>query len=146
MVNLTKGPAIYAAYGFTLTIDGDGSLMAKGGENCAGIGGNPLSNCGNITISGGDITAECGPSSGFGTQSSAAGIGGGIGGSVESITITSSVIRVKAIKGSGTKGYCIGMAAQGFAGWVTIGGTSYGEGVDSNQDDKQTYIYIGKGY
>ena len=145
VVNLTKGPAIYAAYGFTLTIDGDGSLMAKGGENCAGIGGNPLSNCGNITISGGDITAECGPSSGFGTQNSAAGIGGGIGGSVESITITSSVIRVKAIKGSGSKGYCIGMGAFGYAGWVTIGGTSYGEGADSNQDDKQTYIYVGKG-
>ena len=148
-VNINKskvnGPAIYAVYGFTLTIDGDGSLMAKGGTNCAGIGGFPKSNCGNITISGGDITAECGPSSGFGTQSSAAGIGGGIGGSVESITITSSVIRVKAIKGSGTKGYCIGMAAQGFAGWVTIGGTSYGKGADSNQDDKQTYIYVGNG-
>ena len=145
VVNLTKGPAIYAAYGFTLTIDGDGSLMAKGGENCAGIGGNPLSNCGNITISGGDITAECGPSSGYGTQYSAAAIGGAYKGSFGYITITSSVIRVKAIKGSGSKGYCIGMGAFGYAGWVTIGGTSYGEGADSNQDDKQTYIYVGKG-
>ena len=145
VVNLTKGPAIYAAYGFTLTIDGDGSLMAKGGENCAGIGGVPLSNCGNITISGGDITAECGPSSGYGTQYSAAAIGGAYKGSFGYITITSSVIRVKAIKGSGSKGYCIGMGALGYAGWVTIGGTSYGEGADYNQDDKQTYIYVGKG-
>jgi hypothetical protein len=141
-----NGPAIHAAYGFTLTIKGDGSLMAKGGENCAGIGGYPISNCGNITISGGDITAECGPSSGYGARYSAAAIGGAYQGSFGNITITSSVIRVKAIKGSGSKGYCIGMGALGFAGWVTIGGTSYGEGADYNQDDKQTYIYIGKGY
>ena len=146
VVNLTKGTAIYAAHGFTLTIKGDGSLMAKGGTNCAGIGGNPISSCGNITISGGDITAECGPSSGYGAQYSAAAIGGAYQGSFGNITITSSVIRVKAIKGSGSRGYCIGKGAYGYAGGVTIGGTNYGEGVDSNQDDNQTYIYIGKGY
>lgn len=57
----------------TLTIDGTGSLNAKGGASAAGIGGGETSatvaSCSNIIINGGTITAEgidCGPGIGTG--------------------------------------------------------------------------------
>ena len=48
---------IFVPEGHTLTIRGNGSLDATGGTHSAGIGGGHYSPCGNITISGGNITA-----------------------------------------------------------------------------------------
>ena len=54
----------------TLTIQGDGTLVATGGDHASGIGGVSEKNGGNITIAGGTVTAT-------GGGNGAAGIGGG---------------------------------------------------------------------
>ena len=74
--NAVKGfsshyPGIYVPKGKTLTIEGDGSLEARGNTSAAGIGAGYEDNCGNIVISGGTVTAMGGEY--------AAGIGGGSG-------------------------------------------------------------------
>ena len=72
-------PAIQAGpSGTTLEIKGDGSLTATGGG--AGIGSGHVGTCGNITISGGNITATGG--------SDGAGIGSGLAGTCGNITIS----------------------------------------------------------
>lgn len=83
--NAVKGgwnsAGIFVPSGKTLTITGDGSLTATGNNNgCAGIGGNKETNCGNIVIDGGTITAV--------GYLYAAGIGGGYNASCGDITIT----------------------------------------------------------
>lgn len=90
--NILKSGDEYAGIkvedGSSLTISGDGSLTANGGEDGAGIGGNgdPLSsagNCGDITINGGVISATGGNSgAGIGGGGTVMGIGGGNGGNV----------------------------------------------------------------
>ena len=74
--------------GTSLTIDGDGLLLAMGGQDGAGIGsrGSRLS-AGSITIAGGYVYAYGGKE--------AAGIGGGGYGSVESILITGGYVYAK---------------------------------------------------
>ena len=79
---------IFVPSGKTLTITGDGSLTATGKTRSAGIGGNTLTDCGNIVIDGGTITAV--------GSTAAAGIGGGYKGSCGDITITGGVTRVSA--------------------------------------------------
>ena len=60
----SNSPAIQVAKhvgegeGFTLTIQGDGSLTATGGSGAAGIGSGENGSCGNITINGGQVTAK----------------------------------------------------------------------------------------
>ena len=71
--NTVKGgyksyPGIYVPEGKTLTIDGNGSLVASSQGYACGIGGGAGIRCGNITIDGGNITATGGVR--------AAGIGG----------------------------------------------------------------------
>ena len=72
---------------YTLTIQGDGSLVATGGQFGAGIGGG-VDKCGNIKIEGGTITAKGG--------ANAAGIGSGypllISSSCGDITISGGII------------------------------------------------------
>ena len=68
----------------TLTIQGTGSLEAKGGAGGAGIGGGYVGNGSNITINGGTVTATCGYHG--------AGIGGGYGGSGEKIEISGGTV------------------------------------------------------
>ena len=65
-------PGIFVPVGSTLTISGTGTLTARNNKHGpgAGIGGGNGISCGNITISGGSITAIGGDG--------AAGIGGGI--------------------------------------------------------------------
>ena len=83
-------PGIYVPSGKTLTIQGEGSLTASpfdGGTNDsygAGIGCGYQIGCGNINITGGNITAK----GGFG----AAGIGGGHNASCGNIDITGGTI------------------------------------------------------
>ncbi len=93
--------------GTTLTISGSGKLTAKGKNYGAGIGGGYFT-CGDITISGGDITA----SSLFG-----AGIGSGVGNTntCGAITINGGTVTASSLIGAG-----IGSGQQGTCGDITI--------------------------
>ena len=108
-----KFPGIHVPKGKTLTIRGDGSLIAKSFGNGAGIGGGNGIECGNIVIEGGTIVAEGGDG--------AAGIGGGANASCGNITITRGVESVTATKGNGAP-YSIGAGRGGSCGTVTIDG------------------------
>lgn len=134
--------------GTTLTIQGSGSVTATGGLAAAGIGsrgGNDSYVCGNITISGGTVTAEGGnDGAGIGSGnggarcgvilisggtvtanggSSAAGIGSGSGGYFESISITDGITSVTAKKGSVDYAVPIGRGYEDTtSGTVTIDG------------------------
>ena len=108
-------PGIYIAEGKTLTIKGDGTLIAYSGPNSfgvrgAGIGGGYNIACGNIVINSGNITATGGYY--------AAGIGGGQSSSCGNITINGGT--VTATSGSGAAG--IGSGARGTCGDITISG------------------------
>ena len=89
----------------TLTISGDGSLMAAGDNNAAGIGSGDGKPVKNIVISSGIITATGGV---YG-----AGIGGGDRGTASNITISGGTI-----------------TATGGESGAGIGGGDYGEGND----------------
>ena len=108
-------PGIYAPQGYTLTIDGTGSLDASS-ELGSGIGGGfsyayETLNAGNIIISGGTITATGGMD--------AAGIGAGYRSSCGNILIKNTVTKVTATKGSGAPN-SIGAGSNGTCGTVTI--------------------------
>ena len=129
------GSAIQSMVGKTLTIDGEGTLYAIGGQEGAGIGGNGnvvinngsieayggqygagigsemFSPCGDITINGGKIKA------GGGDQ--AAGIGSGRDGECGKIVIKSTVKEVVAIAGDECENN-IGAGVDGTCGEVTI--------------------------
>jgi hypothetical protein len=154
----TDYPGVFVPDGYTLTIDGTGSLNASseygagigggywmacgnitiengritatGGMHAAGIGGGEDDKCGNIWIKGGTITATGGRE--------AAGIGGGASGdygsSCGTITIENTVTRITATKGEYAP-YSIGAGYNGTCGTVKIGGTVTGNISDS------PYIY-----
>ena len=129
------GSAIYTTADKTLTISGEGTLYAFGGQEGAGIGGNGdiviengtiiayggefgagigsemFSLCGNITISGGQVVAV------GGTQS--AGIGSGQDGECGNILIKSTVTKV-AVKAGEECDVHIGAGVGGNVGTVTI--------------------------
>jgi len=106
---------IYVAPSAALTIEGPGTLAAKGGSGCAGIGGINNGNTtvgtayrsGTITIHSGAVTAT----GGYG----GAGIGGGIHGGTNTITINGGT--VTAIAGA-TGGAGVGGAGIGGGGTV----------------------------
>lgn len=128
-VNTVKGfhsysPGINVPQGKTLTIKGDGSLNASSNGYAAGIGGGSLyTNCGNIIIEGGTITATGGLYS--------AGIGGSYHTSCGNITITNGVTSITAKKGGGAP-YSIGAGYGGSCGTITIGGTVYPDGIKTS--------------
>ncbi len=129
------GSAVYTTADKTLTISGEGTLYALGGQEGAGIGGNGdiviengtiiayggeygagigsemYSLCGNITISGGEIIAV------GGTQS--AGIGSGQDGECGNILIKSTVTKVAVNAGEECDAH-IGAGVGGSVGKVTI--------------------------
>lgn len=129
------GSAVYTTADKTLTISGEGTLYAFGGQEGAGIGGNGdiviengtiiayggefgagigsemFSLCGNITISGGEIIAV------GGTQS--AGIGSGQDGECGNILIKSTVTKVAVNAGEECDAH-IGAGVGGSVGKVTI--------------------------
>ena len=122
-------PAIYVPVGKTLTIRGNGKLVAQSGGISAGIGaGNGIS-CGNIVIKGGTVEAD------GGTQS--AGIGGALNANCGDITITDEVISISAGKQSGAP-YSIGPGNNGTCGTITISSTK------RDPINNKRYIYIGK--
>ena len=108
----------------TLTIQGasTGTLIATGGYRGAGIGGRSGAeeNCGNIVISGGNITAIGGGDDGYG----AAGIGGDIGGNCGNITINGGIITAVGGNGAGDEfcGAAIGAGGGKRCGDITIAG------------------------
>ena len=128
------GSAVYTTADKTLTISGEGTLYAFGGQEGAGIGGNGdiviengtiiayggefgagigsemFSLCGNITISGGQVVAV------GGTQS--AGIGSGQDGECGNILIKSTVTKV-AVKAGEECDVHIGAGVGGNVGTVT---------------------------
>ena len=124
-----------------LTISGTGTLLASGGNACAGIGG--INYCDDIVINGGTIYATGGqfaPGIGAGADSGqtgnitinggnitatggegAAGIGTGTNSSeCKDITIENTVTSVKAIKGAGAS-ESIGRGSGGSCGMVKFG-------------------------
>ena len=138
-VNQLYEAAIFIPAGSTLTIEGTGSLYAKGGTG-AGIGGDEGRNCGNIVINSGTITALGGMySAGIGSRKScscgnitinggtvtanggnnSAGIGSayGDGSSCGNITITGGT--VTATGGNNAAG--IGSGEYGSFNSITIG-------------------------
>ena len=148
-----SSPGIHIPEGHTLVIDGPGSLDVRSDDFAAGIGsGYYYSDCGNIEIRGGVITAVGG--------SSSAGIGGGHVGSVcgnivisggevtakgggeaaaigcshhgkcGDVTITSGVTKVVAEKGVGAVSG-IGLGDIGIHGKVTIDGVEIEKAPDS---------------
>ena len=129
------GSAIQTMSDKTLTIDGEGALVAFGGQEGAGIGGNGnivinngtidayggqygagigsemYSPCGDITINAGKIKAVGGDQ--------AAGIGSGLEGECGKIVIKSAVTEVVAIAGDECENN-IGAGMDGTCGEVTI--------------------------
>ncbi|MBQ3811556.1 MAG: 6-phosphofructokinase, partial [Kiritimatiellae bacterium] len=105
--------AVRVAAGQSLTIDGDGSLAATGGEHGAGIGGSYREEGGTIVIAGGTITATGG------------GLSAGIGGSLRAggdIAIRGGTVTAQ----GGENGAGIG-GGYDAAGTITIsGGTILG--------------------
>jgi len=105
---------IYVPVGSSLTIyaqtEGTGAIVATGGDNGAGIGGNSGMSeategaCGAIIINGGTITA---------TGNGGAGIGGGVSGACGTVTINGGTV-----------------IATGVAGGAGIGGGNYAAGGD----------------
>ena len=109
---LTAKRGVEVSEGDALTIEGKGTLQAKGSSNKAGIGGGDGASGGNITINGGIIT-----STGSG---GAAGIGGGDGASGGNITINGGTVTST----GGSNGAGIGGGYKGSGGIITIkGGT-----------------------
>ena len=106
----------------TLTIqdkDKNGSLDATGGRGGAGIG-SASGQDGQVTITGGDITATAGSTAGYQTLGGGAGIGGGDGGAGKGgngdVEITGGTITATGVYGAGIGG---GRSADGD---VTISG------------------------
>lgn len=105
-------PGIYVPTSNTLTIKGNGSLMASSKGYGAGIGagGHDGPSCGNIAIEGGNITATGG--------SSCAGIGSGFTKSCGNITISGGIINATGDLNYFTPG--IGCGQRGSCGTITI--------------------------
>ena len=73
-------PAIHVPANKTLTIQGSGSLAARGGSGSAAIGSGDHIDCGNIVIAGGTIFAT--------NSGQSAAIGSGVGSACGNITIS----------------------------------------------------------
>jgi uncharacterized repeat protein (TIGR02543 family) len=129
-------PAIHIPEGKTLTIKGNGSLIADGGAQAAGIGGGRNLNCGNIIIAGGTITATGG--------SSSPGIGSGNNSSCGNITITQDVTKVIAT-GGGKQCIGKGNVLSSSVGTISIASNLYdtGErGVNGSTRTITQYVYV----
>ena len=138
--NMLKGqwnmPCIYIPSGKTLTIRGDGTLIAdNSGNSGAGIGGGYYFSCGNIVIEGGNITAKGG--------SYAAGIGSGMEESCGNITIKGGTINATgggdaAGIGSGYSGSCGNITILG--GTITANGSENAAGIGGGDASTSSII------
>ena len=98
------------ATGATLTIDGEGSLAAIGGNSAAGIGGGEKGAGGNVIIIDGTVTATGG--------AGGAGIGSGYMGAGYTVTVSGGTVTAA----GGTASAGIGSGYMGAGGTVTISG------------------------
>ena len=111
----TSAPGLSVSDGYTMTIQGNGTLNAYGGKNAPGIGGWAWGGGGSLVIAGGTINA-------YGTGL-AAGIGTGASGSWGDITITGGT--VTATGGTDEDGGAgIGTGNNGTCGNINITGGS----------------------
>ena len=117
-----------------LTISGDGSLMAAGGYNAAGVGSSDGKPVKNIVISSGIITATGGV---YG-----AGIGGGDRGTASNITISGGTITAT----GGNTGAGIGGGYSGEGNHITISGGTVTATSIAVGDDVSTGAGIGGGF
>ena len=157
---LTASQGINVSSGNSLTISGTGVLNAFGCEGCAGIGGGINESCGsvtinsgtvnatgsvwgagigggkgggnggNITITGGNVTAQC-YNSGNAEVGLGAGIGGGDLGSGGNVLITGGTVYARGNRGSagiGGGGYGSGGTITVTGGRVTAIGSAYESG------------------
>jgi len=109
------GAGLRVPAGSSLTINGTGSLEARGGTDSAGIGGNIFENSGNITINSGTIYA-------FG-NCCGAGIGGGWHGDGGTVVINGGVVFAQGGLRGGAPGSGIGSGGRGWeGGTLTLGG------------------------
>ncbi|MBR2838200.1 MAG: hypothetical protein IKE55_05440, partial [Kiritimatiellae bacterium] len=139
-----KYPAIFVTVGCDLTIKGEGSLWASGGDQAAGIGGGNFSagNAGNIFIEGGTISAYGG--------AYAAGIGSGQSHSCGNIVISGGTVIAIAESGYAAG---IGCGASAKCGSITItggkvtakGGHDYAPSIGANISRYCGIVYIGEG-
>ena len=118
----------------TLTISGDGSLMAAGGYNAAGVGSGADKPVKNIVISSGTVTATGGV---YG-----AGIGGGDRGTASNITISGGTITAT----GGNTGAGIGGGYSGEGNHITISGGTVTATSIAVGDDVSTGAGIGGGF
>ena len=125
---------------YTLTIEGDGYLYAYSNGYGAGIGSSRDGYCGNITISGGEVTGSGGVE--------AAGIGSGRDGICGNITISGGKVSAK----GGNDAAGIGSGAYGgICGDITISGgevatsAPYAAGIGSGQEGTSGNITISGG-
>ncbi len=103
---------INVSAGNSITINGNGSLLALGQDNCAGIGGKEkLADAGDITINGGTVFAF--------SAGDAAGIGGGYKGKAGNITINGGTVYANCLHDDAPG---IGTGEDGKGGTVTIHG------------------------
>ena len=137
--NIVKGfyedyPGIRIYEGYTLTIDGEGSLNTSSNGYGSGIGGGYDLSCGNIVIDGGSITANGGNFS--------AGIGAGYNASCGSIKVKGG--NVKAVGGDNAAGIGSGLnnastvecgAISISGGVVEATGTGWAAGIGLGQND-----------
>ena len=115
-----------------ITINGTANVTANGGDNAAGIGSGLMASCGDITISGGTVTANGGTVTANGGNN-AAGIGSGIYGKFNSITITDGITSVVATSDSNSSAWPIGLGSfdqsddivNGIYASVNIGGAYF---------------------
>ena len=113
----TNAPGLTVSPGYTMTIQGNGTLNAYGGKNAPGIGGWAYGGGGNLVIAGGTINAYAG------TGGPGSGIGTGDAGSWGNITITGGT--VTATGGTYADGGAgIGTGNNGTCGDITITGGS----------------------
>jgi len=125
---------------YTLTIEGDGSLVASSNGYASGIGGGYYVDCGNITISSGTVTATGGVG--------AAGIGGGEAGTSGAITISGGTVTATGDDygtgiGSGYGGFIGDISISG--GTVTATGGDEAAGIGSAEDGTSGDIKISGG-
>ena len=151
-----NNPGIFVPKDKTLTIQGNGSITANGGQSAPGIGGGRWADGGNILITSGHVTASGqGLGAGIGSGGyyscgnititggtveanagySGAGIGTGEEGKCGDITITNTVVKVTAKKSSSScqsigAGY--GYDNTPIVGTITVGGTVYPDGITDN--------------
>lgn len=141
ILNVSSGreiSGIYVPSGSTLTIQGSGSLTARGANECAGIGANSGNDCGKIVINSGIVNA-------YGRGQYAAGIGGVQNHSCGTITINGGTVNAEgAYEGAGIgSGYgssCGLISITG--GTVTAKGGTFGAGIGSSHNGACSDISI----